>query len=272
MSLVSRHLLIFFLSHGADRCATDIEGHENKVKAFNSLVHRLPRPNMALLQTLVQFLTTVVKNSSVNKMTMKNVGIVFVPTLNIPAPVFSMFMTDYDGIFEKELVANDAAADKEAGQRPTSWKSPDQGKHPDSPSHDIQNTIAGHHAAAAAAVERDSPVPQEVESGTKRQPPNNYGRHSVYRVGKAEDAWVGSRVQFVPMNRSLGLGANLGDGGLSKAAKRESSLLFMDQSQANPWVSSVPSDPGGRELDNLQQAATSDANGYVFLALRGDLP
>lgn len=32
-------------------------------------------------------------------MTVRNVGIVFAPTLNIPAPVFSMFLTDFDSIF-----------------------------------------------------------------------------------------------------------------------------------------------------------------------------
>lgn len=32
-------------------------------------------------------------------MTVRNVGIVFAPTLNIPAPVFSMFLTEFDLIF-----------------------------------------------------------------------------------------------------------------------------------------------------------------------------
>lgn len=49
---------------------------------------------------LSQFLIEIVNNSDVNKMTVRNVGIVFAPTLNIPAPVFSMFLTDYDSIFD----------------------------------------------------------------------------------------------------------------------------------------------------------------------------
>ena len=32
-------------------------------------------------------------------MTVRNVGIVFSPTLNIPAPVFAMFLQNYEGIF-----------------------------------------------------------------------------------------------------------------------------------------------------------------------------
>ena len=35
-------------------------------------------------------------------MSMRNVGIVFAPTLNIPAPVFAMFLTDFDSIFADE--------------------------------------------------------------------------------------------------------------------------------------------------------------------------
>ena len=35
-------------------------------------------------------------------MSVRNVGIVFSPTLNIPAPVISAFLTDFDAIFAKE--------------------------------------------------------------------------------------------------------------------------------------------------------------------------
>ena len=35
-------------------------------------------------------------------MSVRNVGIVFSPTLNIPAPVFAMFLTEFDAIFSDE--------------------------------------------------------------------------------------------------------------------------------------------------------------------------
>lgn len=35
-------------------------------------------------------------------MSIRNVGIVFAPTLNIPAPVFAMFLTEFDSIFADE--------------------------------------------------------------------------------------------------------------------------------------------------------------------------
>lgn len=45
------------------------------------------------------FLIEIVDNAAVNKMTVRNVGIVFAPTLNIPAPLISFFLTDYENIF-----------------------------------------------------------------------------------------------------------------------------------------------------------------------------
>ncbi|KAL5042306.1 hypothetical protein BDW71DRAFT_190349 [Aspergillus fruticulosus] len=96
-TVLTRELHIEFLR------VLDINEKQKKVVAFNSLVHRLPKPNLALLRALVQFLIVIVNNSDVNKMTVRNVGIVFAPTLNIPAPVFSLFLTDYDEIFNEAL-------------------------------------------------------------------------------------------------------------------------------------------------------------------------
>ncbi|KAL6235138.1 hypothetical protein BDW75DRAFT_210322 [Aspergillus navahoensis] len=99
-TVLTRELHIEFLR------VLDINEKQKKVVAFNSLVHRLPKPNLALLRALVQFLIVIVNNSDVNKMTVRNVGIVFAPTLNIPAPVFSLFLTDYDEIFDDALESN----------------------------------------------------------------------------------------------------------------------------------------------------------------------
>lgn len=81
---------------------SELDGREKKIAAFSALIHRLPRPNLSLLRALSQFLIVIINNSDVNKMTVRNVGIVFAPTLNIPAPVFSMFLTDFDQIFGEE--------------------------------------------------------------------------------------------------------------------------------------------------------------------------
>ncbi|KAL2857705.1 hypothetical protein BJY01DRAFT_112279 [Aspergillus pseudoustus] len=93
-TVLTRELHIEFLR------VLDFNEKHKKIAAFNSLVYRLPKPNLALLRALVQFLIVIVNNSDVNKMTVRNVGIVFAPTLNIPAPVFSMFLTDFEEIFD----------------------------------------------------------------------------------------------------------------------------------------------------------------------------
>ncbi|KAI9814102.1 MAG: hypothetical protein M1832_005990 [Thelocarpon impressellum] len=77
----------------------EIDNKPDKIKALNVLVHKLPRPNHSLLRALSAFLITIVNNSDQNKMTTRNVGIVFSPTLNIPAPVLSMFINEFQDIF-----------------------------------------------------------------------------------------------------------------------------------------------------------------------------
>jgi RalA-binding protein 1 len=80
-----------------------MDERNKKIQSFNVLVHKLPRPNFELLRHLASFLIEIVDNSGVNKMTVRNVGIVFAPTLNIPAPLISFFLTDYTDIFGTAL-------------------------------------------------------------------------------------------------------------------------------------------------------------------------
>ena len=94
-TILTRDLHIEFLR------VLELDDRQQKILAFNSLVHQLPRVNFSLLRTLSQYLLEVVQNSDRNKMSVKNVGIVFSPTLNIPAPVFAMFLTDFDAIFSQ---------------------------------------------------------------------------------------------------------------------------------------------------------------------------
>ncbi|KAL9043777.1 MAG: hypothetical protein Q9214_003046 [Letrouitia sp. 1 TL-2023] len=77
----------------------NLDSRMKKVTALNGLVHRLPTANWTLIKALSTFLIGIVNNSSVNRMSIRNVGIVFSQTLNIPAPVISMFLTEFDTIF-----------------------------------------------------------------------------------------------------------------------------------------------------------------------------
>ncbi len=95
-TILTRELHLDFLS------VTEIPDVNDKVLALNGLVHKLPKANNTLLRYLSAFLINIINNSDVNKMTVRNVGIVFSPTLNIPAPVLALFLQKYDGIFESE--------------------------------------------------------------------------------------------------------------------------------------------------------------------------
>ncbi|EOO04344.1 hypothetical protein UCRPA7_118 [Phaeoacremonium minimum UCRPA7] len=92
-TILTRDLHLHFLS------VTELPSQAEKVAALGELVQRLPQANGTLLKYLIAFLIKIINNANVNKMTVRNVGIVFSPTLNIPAPVFAMFLQNYEGIF-----------------------------------------------------------------------------------------------------------------------------------------------------------------------------
>lgn len=76
-----------------------MDERSKKIQSFNVLVHKLPVANFELLRHLSSFLIEVIDNAQFNKMTVRNVGIVFAPTLNIPAPLIAFFLTDFLDIF-----------------------------------------------------------------------------------------------------------------------------------------------------------------------------
>ena len=89
----------------------ELDEKSKKIAAFNVLVYRLPPVNLALLKALSQYLIEIVNNADRNKMNVRNMGIVFSPTLNIPAPVFAMFLTDFEAIFGAEPPAGDTSTE-----------------------------------------------------------------------------------------------------------------------------------------------------------------
>jgi len=59
----------------------------------------LPLANYSLLRALTAHLISIVQNAATNKMTMRNVGIVFSPTLGIPAGVLSLMLGEFNRVF-----------------------------------------------------------------------------------------------------------------------------------------------------------------------------
>lgn len=102
--LLTRELHMQFLS------VLDLKEDSKKIVAYNLLVHRLPKPNFCLIRALSSYLITIVNASEVNKMGVRNVCIVFSPTLNIPNPVLGMFLSAFDEIFEKRIPVEEASS------------------------------------------------------------------------------------------------------------------------------------------------------------------
>lgn len=77
----------------------DFVDTQERIKELSSLISQLPLENYSLLRALTAHLILIVQNSNVNKMTMRNVGIVFSPTLGIPAGVFSLMLGEFNRVF-----------------------------------------------------------------------------------------------------------------------------------------------------------------------------
>ncbi|KAI1107953.1 RhoGAP-domain-containing protein [Jackrogersella minutella] len=79
--------------------AMEMPNQREKIMGLAELVQQLPLANETLLKYLIAFLIKIINNADMNKMTVRNVGIVFSPTLNIPAPVFASLLQNYEGVF-----------------------------------------------------------------------------------------------------------------------------------------------------------------------------
>lgn len=196
----------------------DLDGRQTKTVAFNSLVHKLPKPNLALLRALVEFLIVIVNNSDVNKMTVRNVGIVFAPTLNIPAPVFSMFLTDFDSIFGE-------VPDSNTDPVVLTVESPVSSEDVRSPRHQIFSDIpTPAYDQASFPIHSDHGSNVHQETGFISMKPS-YRRQSLYKLENSNPGQP-NYAQFSSMNSMLS--PNTDSSRLTKAARRESSLFFME--------------------------------------------
>jgi RalA-binding protein 1 len=104
--------IVGMISHASLINPPDIEDKQARIRRLGELVHGLPKVNFELLRIMSKHLKRIVFHAQENKMTIRNgsplirianssVGIVFSPTLNIPAPVFSLFITEYDVVFDE---------------------------------------------------------------------------------------------------------------------------------------------------------------------------
>lgn len=92
----------------------DFVDTQERVKELQELISQLPLANYSLLRALTAHLILIVQNSNVNKMTMRNVGIVFSPTLGIPAGVFSLMLGEFNRVFNVNGEGTDSPVEEEA--------------------------------------------------------------------------------------------------------------------------------------------------------------
>ncbi|CAD6911044.1 unnamed protein product [Tilletia controversa] len=92
-SVLTRELHFEFLR------VNDVPDRRDRVRELGRLVCMLPLANYSVLRTLCSHLIKIIQHADVNKMTMRNVGIVFSPTLAIPAGVFALLLTEFDYVF-----------------------------------------------------------------------------------------------------------------------------------------------------------------------------
>ncbi|KAH9479619.1 putative Rho-type GTPase-activating protein 2 [Psilocybe cubensis] len=105
-SILTRDLHLKFLA------VIDFVDPQERIKELSQLIAALPLANYSLLRALTAHLILIVQNSNVNKMTMRNVGIVFSPTLGIPAGVFSLMLGEFNRVFNVDA-DNDDLGEKE---------------------------------------------------------------------------------------------------------------------------------------------------------------
>ncbi|CAG8535523.1 11714_t:CDS:2 [Racocetra fulgida] len=78
-SVLTRELHMEFVN------VVDLLDRRDRINELGRLVSSLPLANYTLLRALTGHLIRIVQNSDINKMTVRNIGIVFSPTLGIPA-------------------------------------------------------------------------------------------------------------------------------------------------------------------------------------------
>ncbi|GBE86392.1 predicted protein [Sparassis crispa] len=109
-SILTRDLHLRFLA------VIDFVDPQERIKELSRLIASLPIANYSLLRALTAHLILIVQNAHVNKMTMRNVGIVFSPTLGIPAGVFSLMLGEFKRVFNVDSTL-EADGDGEPSRR-----------------------------------------------------------------------------------------------------------------------------------------------------------
>jgi RalA-binding protein 1 len=76
-----------------------LDSRADRLNGLTELIPQLPVVNYKTMQALFAHLIRVIQNSSKNKMNLRNISIVFSPTLGIPAGLFGIMLAEYPVLF-----------------------------------------------------------------------------------------------------------------------------------------------------------------------------
>jgi RalA-binding protein 1 len=266
-TILTRELHLEFLA------VTELHDVNEKISALNGLVFRLPRANNALLRYLSGFLINIINHSDTNKMTVRNVGIVFSPTLNIPAPVFALFLQQYEGIFGEDP-SNHAGSPVEVTVSapplsPEDIRSPRRQKFQDLPTPSYDQSSFPRPQQAPLSFPSSKQYPTQQQSGydtgfTPLQPSYEpqlqnigsfptmagpeYGRNTPTLAGPAYDQFGGgmeAHRRYQAQNSQSSQG--------TKSKRRESSMFGMGNVLGQRKPSSNNMNPNGRKFTPTSQ-------------------
>ena len=247
----------------ANRRSSDVKDDTKKIAAYNFLVHRLPRANFFLIRALSAYLITIVNASDVNKMGIRNVCIVFSPTLNIPTPVFGMFLSAFDEIFEEDAVDPSAVPALEVTSSSPDALTPEDIRSPRKQMFSDALPTPSYNQESFAANSMNSMLFNDVNgnNSTNYHANNQANQQTNNDTGfiPMQPAYEGSGPISIPYSQTQAPGSvtvpgpeyavarprNLAPGGSNKARRRESSMLLMGAGQRKNSLPQMRSnDPG----------------------------
>lgn len=241
----------------------DYDEKSKKITAFKMLVQKLPKANWTLIRSLSEFLIGIVNNSEINKMSIRNVGIVFSPTLNIPSPVFSMFLTDFGSIFGDEYEEPPAPALEISITEPLTPEDIRSPRHQifsnlPTPSYNQEtfskNQLSQEHATHNSRVEHDVgfiPLQPSYEQPSYEPPSSRIPTHDQVQ-----------RTSIVP-GPEYGLGSRKsGVNSAAKARRRESSMLLMGNHQKKSSLPALTGEPGESSVICIKKQTKANDQRY----------
>ncbi|KAJ1327476.1 RalA-binding protein 1 [Microdochium nivale] len=229
-TILTRDLHMQFIS------VSEMTVQKDRLAALAELCLRLPQANATLLKYLIAFLIKVINHAEHNKMTVRNVGIVFSPTLNIPAPIFALLLGNYEAVFgiepeAYELPSPDAsdADSRSTFEAPPRRPSTGAGTGPIAESPHRQRLLEQIHQ------HRGSPTPPPIINGSLRPANTPPPRMSSYEpfypglVGVKEQSSRGQYDQQAVHSNTLYESEQDEelDQGLTGRARRRESVMFM---------------------------------------------